>query len=556
MKKKYFAICFLLIACLCGEVIGQRQLDGEEILNIYRTLTSKPRGSWISYGTIQATHLEYKASNKLIMESAVLVRYDGNRFYWEINTDSCHTEGQFRGKTDGAGIDMGWNKRRVFVWDGQNYTIYFGPGNHAIVTEDISNIPVAANGPLTAGLVPWGHGVFTFDSLSAASSAGIEFDQDGQKKVRLTIEADGVPQMILELYPAKDYAVSSISLNRIGKTSIVKTCGDYRLVSKRWIPHTVEIEKYDTSLGVPELLAFDHWSMKSVNTAITERAPFSIDYDLGTYVEHYISANERPLLYYYNAGTDTEWLRRQRLDVISAERTEIQNCATVTLQYVLKRLSKEAGQLRLRALVDAKGMTSMDKMKQLAAELNLQCRAVTTDIETLRNLKGCYAILHLPGKRHFVVLDRIDEDKVWLIDLDQNKFYFPVSIDTFRLDWQSGTTLLISTKEISLQEGMKEINENDLKKIIGADSFGTYSCTQLIQNANTRFCLDMIAGFCSGNYRMFYERYACQLATQGGECSGNRIIGSVWCDCVEDIAYPGECASSGDWFGQYIHACQ
>ena len=556
MKKTRGILEILVLFCLCGLAIAQRELGDEEILSIFRSLTDQPRDTWISNGIIHARHLEFKASDGLIMESTVTVKYDGNRFYWEINMDSCNTEQQVKQKKQQDRIDMDWNAKRVFVWDGEKYTMYFRPGNHSIVTEDTSNIPITVNGPLTAGLIPWGNGVYTYESLSAAEFTAVESENAGQKEIRLTVNMPQMPQMFFVLDPVKNYAVLSCTLKRTGRSVGVKTYIGYRQYGDQWIPETVEIEKYDISHDAPELFSFDHWRITSVSTSITEPVPFGVDHDADAYIEHYTPTSEKPLAYYFSSEIDTEWLRQERLSVMAAKKTEKQNCATVSLQYVLRLLEKEAAPQQLAAIIDENGTTSLDKMKQLASEMNLHSRAVRTNINTLRNLQNCYAILHLPTKNHFVVLDRIDDENVWLIDLDRNRFYFPIPTDVFRLDWPAGTALLMSKNEINLQEGIKEIGEISLGKIVGADSFGNYSCTQSLQKTDIRLCQEMIAGSCNGKYRMYSARYGCKMAVSGGSCTGSRMIGSVWSDCVEDISDPTECDENGEFYTQYINACQ
>ena len=557
MKKTLCILLTLVLFCLCGLAIAQRELGNEEILSIFRTLTDQPRDTWISNGIIHARHLEFKASDGLIMESTVTVKYDGNRFYWEINMDSCNTEQQVRQKKQRDRIDMGWNAKRVFVWDGEKYTMYFRPGNHAIVTEDTSEIPVAVNGPLTAGVIPWGYGIYTYENLSTAEFTAVESEEAGQKEIHMTVNMPQMPQILFVLDPVKNYAVMSCTLNRPGLSVGIKTYSNYRQYGNRWIPETVEIEKYDDSHDVPELLSFDHWRITYVSTSITEPVPFGIDYDADAYIEHFTPTSEKPLAYYFSNDIDTEWLRQERLSIMASQKTEKQNCATVALQHVLKELGKEPPPHQLSALVDERGVTSLDKMKQLASEMSLHSRAVRTNINTLRNLQGCQAILHLPNENHFVVLDHVDDENIWLIDLDRNRFYFPIPIEVFGLDWPTGTALLISKNEINLQEGIKEISENALRKIVGADSFGNYSCTKLLQKTDYRFCQEMIAGSCTGRYRWYFPRLGCELAVSGNSCNGNGsgMVGSVWGDCVEDLENAAKCISSGECYSQSINAC-
>lgn len=557
MKKSHYKLAGLVLICLCGSVAGQRQLGNDEILEIIRNLTDQARDTWIQNGVIHARHLEYRATTELVIESNVTVKYDGSRFFWEINIDSCSTEDAIMSNTPHDEIDMNWNARRAFVWDGQKYTMYFRPGNHAIVTEDTSDIPVSVNGPLTAGLVPWGYGIFTYEKLSVAQSSAVEVEKDSRKEIHLAINMTGKPKMTFVLDPAKAYAVLTGTATDAGRSIIVKTCSDYIRVVDRWVPEKIEIEKYDASKPTPELLSYDNWNITSINTSISGPIPFSVDYESDALVEHYAAVSKKPLSYYYSDEVDTDSLRQERLTIAATQNTATQNCATVALKYAMSRLAKQVTQQQLAGLVsETDKTTTLYAMKQFVSGVGLHCLAVKTNIQTLKNLTNCYAILHLPGENHFVVLDHIDEQRVWLIDLDRDKFYFPTRTDMFKLDWTAGTALLVAKETINLPSGVKEIRDQDLKRIVGADGFGAYSCTHLLQDGKVVFCPDVVSGFCQGRYRMYYERFGCELASQGGSCDGTGMIGSIWCSCVEDVAYPGECISDGQWYSQYIRACK
>ncbi len=558
MRKKCFVFAGLVLFCLCGFASGQRQLDNDEVLQILRVLTDQPRDTWIPNGVIRADHIEYRASNGIIIESTVTVKYDGNRFYWEINIDSYSTEEeQLKGKVLHDDIDMNWNARRVFAWDGQKYTMYFGPGNHAIVFEDTSNIPVSVNGPLTEGLIPWGHGAYTYEKLSAAQSSAVEVEEDGNKEVHLTISMAGKPEMVLVLDPAKDYAVLSSTSHDTGHAATTKTCSNYELISGRWVPDTVEIERYDDSKQPPELLSYDHWHITSISTSISDPLPFSVDYESNALVEHYTAISKRPLSYYFSGEIDTESLRQERVRIAAAQNTQTQNCATVAMQYVMSKLGKEVTQQQLAALVnETDKTTSLYAMKQFVSEMGLHGLAARTNIEAIKNLTNCYAILHLPGENHFVVLDHIDGQSIWLIDLDRDRFYFPIPTDMFGFDWPEGTALLVSRESIDPQGTFTEISDNNLRQIVGADDFGTYSCSELIQEYDIEFCSEVYLGFCSGRYRMYYPRYGCELNETGGSCSGTGLVGNVYAHCLEDPFYPGECITDSEWYSQYIRACR
>jgi hypothetical protein len=557
MKMMHRLFTVLTLLYVSGLVVAERQLERDEILQMFRVLTDQPRDTWIQKGVIRAEHLEYKASTELIIDSTVTIRYDGNRFYWEINIDSCSAEQEISERVSRDRIDLERNARRVFIWDGQKYTMYFRPGNHVIVTEDTSDMPVLVNGPLTAGLVPWGIGVYTYERLSAAQVSAVERQEGGRDEIRLTINMSGMPQMTMVLDPGKNYAVLSNNMTYAGQSFTLKTCSDYRLISDRWVPGTMEIEKYDDSKPSPTLIAYDSWRITSIDAGIADAAPFSVDYESNAFVEHYTDMSKKPLSYYCSPEVDTESLHRKRIEIAASQKTETQNCATAAVKYVASKLGKDVTQQQLAALVNANNRTTnLHAVKELVSGMNLNCLAVRTDVQTLANLTDCCAILHLPGEKHFVVLDHVDDVSVWLIDLDRDRFYFPVRRDAFKLDWPVGTALVVSRQSIQLQSGMKEIGDDDLKRIVGADSFGTYSCTQLLQDATTVFCSETVSGFCQGRYRQYFKRYGCELAEQGGSCYGSALVGSIWCSCVENMAWPGECASDGVFYEQVIRACQ
>jgi hypothetical protein len=182
MKVKKVTLTVVLLFLTQNLALAEGQLDRAEILQVFETLTRQPRKTWIPGGTIKATHSEYKSSDGYVTDSMVTVKYDGDRFFWEINVDSRKKQAESgtepAGRSSQDSFDLNWNKKRVFVWDGERYTMYFRPGNYAIVHENPIDIPVGIHGPLTAGIVLWGYGIFTLENLSGAESAA-EVDGEG-----------------------------------------------------------------------------------------------------------------------------------------------------------------------------------------------------------------------------------------------------------------------------------------------------------------------------------------------------------------------------------------
>jgi hypothetical protein len=587
----------LFVSCAA---FADRQLDRAEILQIFQKLTSQPRKTWIPAGTIEAVHEEYRApkvidpneierqikqrvqeyqdnpnkaeltenlqkmkldaipfdvryrlSNEYTMNSAVIVRFDGERFYWEINvqsrTDSVKPGKDLEDNFMTKQFDLGWNAKRIFAWDGEKYTTYFLPGNHATV-DSTGETPHVVNGSLTAGLIPWGCGRYTYDSLCAAGSSAVETDSNGQMGIHLTLNNIDGSQIFFLLDPQKDYAVVSCLQTGLGNSVISRQCSGYQVVSGNWVPTTILIEQYDAASN--RLLSHDLWHFTNITGAVPDRSSFDVEYQNGALIEYYSTVTDNPLMYYYSTLVNTDLLLGERLTFAASEGMQPQNCATISLKYVASRLGKEITDQELVQLVsEPNKTTTLYAMKQFAESRGLYCRAVKTDIKTLKSLYGCQVILHIPGKNHFVALAGIDSEYVWCIDLANNKFFYRADVDFFGMDWTEGVALLVSNQPI--QGDFTDINDDQLHNIIGGAG---YSCTRLLQTYNVIFCSNPVPGACEGYYQEYYTRYGCQAAPSGS-CSGSSMLRYKESPCIEDPCDPFNCNVTGEWTCYYMRAC-
>jgi hypothetical protein len=528
---------------------ADRQLDRTEIVQIFQTLTNQPRRTWIPGGVIQAQHFQYRASTGYTADSSVLARYDGDRFYLEITRNSA------AGPTEpGAPSQVGPENKKISVWDGDRHIMYFKSTKNAIVSEGKSDIPAGLIGPLTAGIVPWGHGSYTLDSLLAAESSAVVDDQ-GLVHLTMRMPANGLNvEILFVLDPTKQYAVLSCSISDGGMSSITKTYEDYDLVSGRWIPTTISIERYKYSGNTPQLISSDYWYLTSIQISSPGPAAFRVAYDEGAYVGFFSPLTESPLSYYHSNAIDTESLLHERL-AIAAGDPQTQNCATVAMKHAAQRLGKNVPDANLAQLVHGPNKsTSLYELRQFAQRLGLHCRAVKTDIQTLKNLPACQVILHLPGPKHYVVLDRIDNEYAWIIDLDGSRFYSRLKLDDFALDWREGTALLLSSEPVSLQGTSTEMNDTELLNIVG--STDTYSCTEVIQTYNYRLCSWAPPAFvCGGRYRIWNNLLGCKADPQGGSCTGSLLVALAWWYCGEDPENLGSCITEDETHLVYMHAC-
>jgi hypothetical protein len=603
-------LTLLISVSFSGAVLADRPLEKTEVLQIFETLTGQPAKTWISSGTIRAGHEQYRApqttesgeilekidqqvrtylenpnklelteklqqmkleaipfnvrhelSNEYTMNSNVIVKFDGNRFYWEINVDSrvdsVKPAADLAGNSLTKEFDLGWNQKRVFAWDGEKYIRYFRPGNQATVTGIASGV----NGPLTAGVIPWGYGRYSYKSLSNAQSSAIEVESNGQSEIHLTI-VDGDRQETFVLDPGKKYATKSSSEIVENTSMTVRNYSDYQLVGSSWCPGSIIIERYDTTTRPPRLIAYDIWDFSAVSTETPEPGSFDVDYEYDALIEDFRFGG-KPLQFRYSAplepsvkGVNLDKLLRNRLEIAHSAELEGQNCATVSLKYACGKLGlspswKELGQL----VHGVEKRTTMFEMQRFVDSLGFDSLAVKTDLEALRTLDGGQAILHLAGEDHYVVLGNIDDKYVRLIDLDKRNFYYRQTIDRFSTLWD-GTALVVDNGSLTMKGPFAKIDDARLRKITGAEN--CQSCTDQILSDAEFPCPDNgVPGSCGGAHTIYYERYGCEEASSGS-CSENNYVGSESEPCIEDDNDPtgNDCIGNGEWTAHAISACQ
>lgn len=602
MKTRMMLVMVGALCLFSIEALADRTLDRGEVLQIFKQLTSQPRKTWIQAGTIQANHEEYKApkttdqneinaairakvqehqrdlnnskldeslrtmdfdaipfnvryelANEYTMKTSVVVKFDGERFYWEINVDSRadsvipdkNVEENFMVHR----FDREWNQKRIFAWDGEKYTTYFLPGNHAIV-DSTGNTPHVVNGPLTAGIVPWGYGYYTYENLASVDSSAVEKDVEGETQIHLTLNMAGRIVTTYVLAPSKNYALVSYLATGRGNSVVFRKYSDYRLVAGNWVPMAILMERYDSDMN--RLLARDLWTITGIDTSVPGVENFDVNYELDALVEFSSAATAKPAMYRYSGTIDTDALLAERLVYVASRGTHTQNCATVAITYTLSKLGRNVSQDELAPLVSSPGeSTSLAAMKQFVQSQGLYCRTVKTDVQTIKNLKDCQAILHIPGKSHFVVLEAVDDKYVWTIDLASDNFYGRTDKDFFGMDWTEGVALLVSNRPISQDGNFIELTGDETASIAGGAG---YSCTKLLQNYDVIFCSEPIPGWCEGIYREYYQRWGCKAAASGS-CSTSMMLRYKESPCIEDIYNPEACDVTGEWTSYYMRAC-
>jgi hypothetical protein len=594
MKTMTFLVMIVASLYLSTAAWGQQALSNAEVQQIVQKVTSQPRKTWISVGTMTATHQEYgapkttdeatvrgeidkavqqyqnsstknektaelqkmkrdaipfnvrcKLSNEYAMSSTVTAKYDNGQFYWQIKVnsrqDSVKPDATLAGNYMTEQFNLTWNQRRIFTWDGQEYTAYSASGNEAIV-DAADKLPHVVTGPLTAGLIAWGYGRFSSDVLAAAQIAA-QRNADGT--IDMIIVRDDGSSARLTLDPAKAYAVTKATRTYGGGATVTSTCSGYRQVAGNWVPSAVTIERKNDNFD-NKLPTSEQWTFTSVSAAAPTPDAFRVSLAPNALVEYSSPVAAASAIYVQSNTIDTRGLLAQRLAYAAGEGLRRQNCATAAVQEVASEFGKSISGDALAGLVAPDGRTSMYDMKRLAESQGLFCQAVKADLATLRTLPGVKAILHIPGKDHFVVLSEIDDHNVWLVDLSNKKFCYRQSVDSLPVSWSKGAILLLSDQPIPGQSGA--LSDAALATLAGGSG---WACNDLLQDYFASYC--HLSFGCSGAVVAYYQRWGCGPA-DSGTCVDTPMVRSIESPCGYDEDF--DCTVSGDWYYNYMLACQ
>ena len=558
------AIYSLLVLSLVSSLSAGQLMSPNETEILVRHLTDHPRQTWVRQGMIRARHMEYYEYDNSMREATETVYREDSRFRLEIHLeDGLSTDGspdqnlkrQFQ-------EDFKLNRDRVFVWDTQKYIQYYKSADYAVVVTDSQSIPTESCGPVTAGIIPWGHGDYTFlviMSQKPTASVYRENDQDRVlvKYLNKSISPDTYVSFILD--PEKDYAVMSYSIEN-DEALLQQTYENYTQTGDQWIPSEILIERFDKRSEAPQLISYEDWQFETIDTSTPSDELFSVKFKNGTTVELKAGGNLKTFLYNASDQVDISEILKDKVDLLESLDPDSVNCATAAIQHIAKRFSKNILQPKLADLVlkDTK-KTALSAMKQTLEEAGLNCMAVETDLETLEKMPGCTKVLYLSLSDHYVILDHIDQDGIWLIDLTNRKFYAKKNTEDFLQEWNNGIALLISNEPINppLDANFRYLQVDEMSQIYGGGSFGTYSCSDSLQASEHILCPEPIGGFiCNGAYYIFYERYGCIEDEGGGSCTGNKMLSYQYYHCLNDPYTQGSCGTTDTPISRYVRACQ
>ncbi|MFC1761327.1 cysteine peptidase family C39 domain-containing protein [Planctomycetota bacterium] len=446
-----------------------------------------------------------------------------------------------------------WNHRRIVAWDGYEQVEYNTSPDHRINHAWREATPPAPDNlptPLTAGLVSWGHGLFSAESLANQHIEG----KTSATQTTLTITTDSdSPAMCLTIglvakqAPTGEMAWAQVSyqIEQGSLTTLTAQHSHHQWIAGRWVPTCMVIESPTTLLGADRrtrktyLLEFDSLDHTAMRPSLANHAK----------VQYRAPGLSRPLRYQVNDRIDVESLLAERLALANTipprnirtlaltapTATPRSNCATLALTQACRTLGKPVEDHTLAPLVNASGVTSLLAMAQWARAQGLHCQVGTADIDSLATLDNCQAILHLPGKNHFVLLAKVDTYDVWCIDLTQERFLYHTEKQAFvTADWQDNVALVLSSQPIDALLPL----DTSAQDYIGG---GGYTCTYLIQEEEDIPCDPS----CWSSYTELYEVYGCEPA-DSGSCSDGFVVSGKDYDCMIDPYYPAWCSTSND----------
>jgi len=595
MKVRFFYPVFVLLLSLTTVASGQETLKSDDILQIVKKLTGQSRKTWIPAGTIEATHREhrepktiddavirdeidkqvkayesnaskveltgdlqnmkleaipfnvrYKLANAYTMDSKEIVKYDGEKFYWETRVDS-----RYDSVTPDAALadnfmteqfKLDFNRKRICAWDSYEYVTYTASGKFATV-DAAGRLPRAVNGPLTAGLISWGYGRFDETNLSMATISAVEQSLSGKAQVEMKVDWPDGSSASLTLDPARNYAVTACTLPVSKDTVSVNDYGNYRLVAGCWVPATILMERRDAITG--KVLGSDLWTLTRIDGTVPRPDSFAVKYELNTKIQYIPSLTTEPILYFYLDSMDMDGLLAERLAYMATEGRVPQNCATAAVGYVVSRLGKTVAGGKLTSLVGPDGQTTLHSVRQLIQDLGLYCKAIRTDDPaTLRDFGPAKAILHIPEKNHVVVVDSVDDQHVQIVDLSDSKFSYVQNTDSFNRVWSQGLALLVSSTPIP--EVYTSVDDARLYAAIGQTG---WSCTKVAQEDDWFLC----PWDCNGYFSYYWKRYVCEPA-QHGTCDEQVYVRYQDSACVVDPVRV--CTVDGMWYYNYMPACK
>ena len=455
------------------------------------------------------------------------------------------------------------NQHRVVGWDGREYVRYnVSPGTSgrkaAInrAKRDAAYYPQQV-GPmaLTAGIVPWGHGVFTLEHLLECQVRVVESENERQLTANISYDnLELVVELERRLAPNGEIAFAPVSylIIKNGLVSQQAAHSGHQWVSRRWVPTEIVIEKESHLYGAvrKERRTFQ----VRYNVQRPEPTHLAVDISWGAHVT-YRTAQFGEFTYRTSPLLNTETLLAHRLALehqlrysMTERRSVKHNCATTSLNYACTKLDIQLPANRLATLVDASGNTRFADMLHLLQQNEVNAKAVRATLNELAFLgPGYQVVLHVePDKRgHYVLLGGIDSDSVHIIDFTGRRLTYSVSHRRFLQGYwkDGGPALVITPSNMQHDRRVAQMQPLDITALSTYRGALGMACTDLSQGNMQIPCPSNCDGY---NYE-YPTRFQCEWAASGLCDPDNQLHYRERSGCLEDTENPGECISDQIW---------
>lgn len=561
MVSRIVFLCVLILAVLAPS-FADRQWSSLETEDLIRRLAENPRSGWIPQGALTAQRLVYHASDGIVIQSSEVVRCDGDRFLREIHITEHNAprKGSLQSSQETVvdAENMKINQHRIYSWDGNQVTCYYPNAKYADIQETTLAPSELDKGALTAGFVPWGYGFYSLERLSDLKISIWEREEYKSRYLDMRIDATDSAVVLLRLDPGKGNSVLHLEMYQKEKRTLLQRYEGYQYLLNSWIPQTISIERYNVAADPPGLVSYEDWSLavsqdKSIDSE-TMRPALSD----GTLVAYKTSSLDKPLWYQQNNASDMAGLLAEKR-VLSAIDPKQSNCASLAALYIARQFHIDNFTIRSDSW-SQDGKVSLLNLKTSLEQSGLAAAAVKTDVEGLRRMKSGHAVLHLTDSFHYVVLDRIEGDYVWIIDLSANHFYYRRPIDTLRRQWTDGIALIVADPAQPTEMVAPRISEEEASAIFGSQQGGAgyYDCTDIVQPTEVILCSEPMGGYggaCEGRYWELAEVHGCEPSTGPNSCYGIGLPRGYYADCRNDPFDPLRCIKGETFALRQIRGC-
>jgi hypothetical protein len=564
---------------------AQSNLSQSDMEALIQELTENPRETWLTQGSLNAVCVTYRApalqdeqtlqsiiaekskgyinnNNKAQSTPALQAQFleaipfntryglqnestrvtsehiivDGEKFHCETSISSHQdslTPGPHLAQNPYVHkCNLATNAQRVLNYDGRLKSEYYQSANLAIEEESLGTpgLPRA----LSAGLIPWGKGFLARESImDSHPSASIrriarteyivlEFQHE-QASVSATLDS------------SKSLAVLDCTITRSDGLVTDYDLSNYVQVNSQWVPMSIYVEQHIPDDNQYRLLKSEQWQLdiqESFHPVITD---FSPKYDEEALIKYFSPLTNSPLHYRYRSQINTDELLTQRLFALTDIRPK--NCATAAIEYIAQKLDVPLTEFPA-TIVDYSGMTSLYDMEKFLARQGLFTKAVKTTADRLPLYKDYFVIVHLPDISHYVIVESVDSEKVWTLDLSSNDFYMSHTKDYFQVNWTDGIALLVSSQAIT-ESAEPDLDPVQTQVILGG---GGFQCLPE-QVFERTYCSQTPGGTCVGYEEVYFAYSTCKPASFG-QCEDSLTVLSYhlsYCDNTPLIQ--GQCQS-------------